>query len=123
MKEKFVVTIPVYKSGNTKLLNYVSEINCNTLIVPQISSVRTDPSSLAYHINQKYNKSVIITINTVDTNLRFIQSRILGAELFKLNNFLILLIIFFKSKGFPEIVAFIPSVANIIVPRIFFLNK
>ena len=89
MKEKFVVTIPVYKSGNTKLLNYVSEINCNTLIVPQISSVRTDPSSLAYHINQKYNKSVIITINTVDTNLRFIQSRILGAELFKLNNFLI----------------------------------
>ena len=89
MKEKFVVTIPVYKSGNTKLLNYVSEINCNTLIVPQISSVRTDPSSLAYHINKKYNKSVIITINTIDTNLRFIQSRILGAELFKLNNFLI----------------------------------
>ena len=89
MKEKFVVTIPVYKSGNTKLLNYASEINCNTLIVPQISSVRTDPSSLAYHINKKYNKSVIITINTVDTNLRFIQSRILGAELFKLNNFLI----------------------------------
>ena len=89
MKEKFVVTIPVYKSGNTKLLNYVSEINCTTLIVPQISSVRTDPSSLAYHISQKYNKSVIITINTVDTNLRFIQSRILGAELFKLNNFLI----------------------------------
>ena len=88
MKEKFVVTIPVYKSGNTKLLNYVSEINCNTLIVPQISSVRTDPSSLAYHINQKYNKSVIITINTVDTNLRFIQSRILGAELFKLNNYI-----------------------------------
>ena len=89
MKEKFVVTIPVYKSGNTKLLNYVSEINCNTLIVPQISSVRTDPSSLAYHISKKYNKAVIITINTVDTNLRFIQSRILGAELFKLNNFLI----------------------------------
>ena len=89
MKEKFIVTIPVYKSGNTELLNYISEINCNTIIVPQISSVRTDPSSLAYHIKQKYNKSVIITINTVDTNLRFIQSRILGAELFKLNNFLI----------------------------------
>ena len=89
MKEKFIVTIPVYKSGKTELLNYISEINCNTLIVPQISSVRTDPSSLAYHIKQKYNKSVIITINTVDTNLRFIQSRILGAELFKLNNFLI----------------------------------
>ena len=89
MKEKFIVTIPVYKSGNTELLNYISEINSNTLIVPQISSVRTDPSSLAYHIKQKYNKSVIITINTVDTNLRFIQSRILGAELFKLNNFLI----------------------------------
>ena len=89
MKEKFIVTIPVYKSGNTKLTKYISEINCNTLIVPQISSVRADPSSLAYHISQKYNKSVIITINTVDTNLRFIQSRILGAELFKLNNFLI----------------------------------
>ena len=89
MKEKFIVTIPVYKSGKTELLNYISEINCNTLIVPQISSVRTDPSSLAYHIKQKYNKSVIITINTVDTNLRFIQSRILGAELFKLTNFLI----------------------------------
>ena len=89
MKEKFIVTIPVYKSGKTELLNYISEINCNTLIVPQISSVRTDPSSLAYHIKQKYNKSVIITINTVDTNLRFIQSRILGAELFNLNNFLI----------------------------------
>ena len=89
MKEKFIVTIPVYKSGNTELLNYISEINCNTIIVPQISSVRTDPSSLAYHIKQKYNKSVIITINTVDTNLRFIQSRILGAELFNLNNFLI----------------------------------
>ena len=89
MKEKFIVTIPVYKSGNTELLNYISEINSNTLIVPQISSVRTDPSSLAYHIKQKYNKSVIITINTVDTNLRFIQSRILGAELFNLNNFLI----------------------------------
>ena len=89
MKEKFIVTIPVYKSGNTKLTKYISEISCNTLIVPQISSVRADPSSLAYHIKQKYNKSVIITINTVDTNLRFIQSRILGAELFKLNNFLI----------------------------------
>jgi len=89
MKEKFIVTIPVYKSGNTELLNYISEINSNTLIVPQISSVRTDPSSLAYHIKQKYNKSVIITINTVDTNLRFIQSRILGAGLFNLNNFLI----------------------------------
>ena len=89
MKEKFIVTIPVYKSGNTKLTKYISEINCNTLIVPQISSVRADPSSLAYHISRKYNKSVIITINTVDTNLRFIQSRILGAELFKLNNFLI----------------------------------
>ena len=89
MKEKFIVTIPVYKSGNTKLTKYISEINCNTLIVPQISSVRADPSSLAYHISQKYYKSVIITINTVDTNLRFIQSRILGAELFKLNNFLI----------------------------------
>ena len=89
MKEKFIVTIPVYKSGNTELLNYISEINCNTIIVPQISSVRTDPSSLAYHIKQKYNKSVIITINTVDTNLRFIQSRILGAGLFNLNNFLI----------------------------------
>ena len=89
MKEKFIVTIPVYKSGNTKLTKYISEINCNTLIVPQISSVRADPSSLAYHISQKYNKSVIITINTVDTNLRFIQSRILGAELIKLNNFLI----------------------------------
>ncbi len=89
MNEKFIVTIPVYKSGNTKLTKYISEINCNTLIVPQISSVRADPSSLAYHISQKYNKSVIITINTVDTNLRFIQSRILGAELFKLNNFLI----------------------------------
>ena len=89
MKEKFIVTIPVYKSGNTELLNYISEINSNTLIVPQISSVRTDPSSLAYHIKQKYNKSVIITINTVDTNLRFIQSWILGAGLFILNNFLI----------------------------------
>ena len=89
MKKKFIVTIPVYKSGNTELLNYISKINSNTLIIPQISSVRTDPSSLAYHIKQKYNKSVIITINTVDTNLRFIQSRILGAELFNLNNFLI----------------------------------
>ena len=37
MKEKFIVTIPVYKSGNTKLTKYISEINCNTLIVPQIS--------------------------------------------------------------------------------------
>ena len=55
MKEKFIVTIPVYKSGNTKLTKYISEINCNTLIVPQISSVRADPSSLAYHIKQKYN--------------------------------------------------------------------
>tara|TARA_Y100000590_G_scaffold368440_1_gene429101 strand:+ start:521 stop:1366 length:846 start_codon:yes stop_codon:yes gene_type:complete len=89
MNEKFIITIPVYKSGNTELLNYISDINSNTLIVPQISSVRTDPSSLAYHITQKYKKSVIITINTVDTNLRFIQSRILGAELFDLNNFLI----------------------------------
>ena len=37
MKEKFIVTIPVYKSGNTKLTKYISEINYNKLIYPQIS--------------------------------------------------------------------------------------
>ena len=44
-------------------------------------------------------------------------------EVLKSNTFLIFVIVDFRSLAFPEIVAFTPSLAIIIVPRIFFLIK
>ena len=89
MKEKLLVTIPVYKQYEEDQLNLIDKINADHFVIPQISSVRTDIFSLAYLIKKSTNKTIILTINTVDTNLRFIQSRILGAKLFNIFNFVI----------------------------------
>ena len=89
MKEKLLVTIPVNKQYKENQLKLINQINVDHFVIPQISSVRTDVFSLAFHIKKHLNKTMILTINTVDTNLRFIQSRILGAKLFDIFDFII----------------------------------
>tara|TARA_B100001142_G_scaffold330347_1_gene398373 strand:+ start:2842 stop:3687 length:846 start_codon:yes stop_codon:yes gene_type:complete len=89
MEEKLLVTIPVNKQYKKNQLKLINQINIDHFVIPQISSVRTDAFSLAFHIKKHLNKTMILTINTVDTNLRFIQSRILGAKLFDIVDFII----------------------------------
>jgi len=89
MKENYLVTIPVFKNYEEIHLEHLKNLNVSHFILPQISSVRIDTSSLAYYLNKSIEKEIILTINTVDTNLRYIQSRILGAQLFDISNFII----------------------------------
>lgn len=89
MKENYLVTIPVFKNHEEIHLEHLKNLNVSHFILPQISSVRIDTTSLAYYLNKAIKKEIILTINTVDTNLRYIQSRILGAQLFNLSKFII----------------------------------
>ena len=71
MKEKLLVTIPVNKQYKENQLKLINQINVDHFVIPQISSVRTDVFSLAFHIKKHLNKTKLLILNGEDKKFIF----------------------------------------------------